>query len=92
MCAALSVLKDRHINVYTFIYYFIIVNRDTVRNISNLYDYTATLCISIELGLDGKERAGCFDQFVFIGILGQVLYLIVSIPDLYTITYFHGVS
>ena len=26
---------------------------------------------------------------VMIGILGQVWYLVVSIPDLYTLTYFH---
>ena len=36
---------------------------------------------------------GVFCEFVTfpIGILGQVWYLIVSIPDLCTITYFYGI-
>ena len=36
---------------------------------------------------------GVYCEFVtFIGILGQVWYLIVSIPDLCTLTYFNFVS
>ena len=34
----------------------------------------------------------CYERDFPIGILGQLWYLIVSIPDLCTLTYFHVVS